>query len=413
MVGVPVQARIASQAEPSQAPEFVMEREPSRRVDRAEILATLEALRRFYREYGQLLEGAWANDAPDAGTRRMMEDHRRLACEGAGLFARARAVLPLLGHLVRRLRPERLTFRVPAHAPMLPAGESRTLAEFPHRLRGFNAPLNDAIGQLFVLARRHPATTGPRGHMLVKAIAALFRGILRQDWEDVALVLNHLNMVSTSRDSHELVDQIGRLVRSIYNSLNEISRDYPMESLSSATEEIPDAVEKLNSVILELENTANRNLDTLEALNGQVEEHRRLTDTALTVLNECGEELDALAAQRPEAAAAFAAVRTSLQSEAGDRLRGFHASLPRGHDLYLTLFANQSYQDLTGQTLKKVIAFIEGLQFQLIQVITRKSGKTSPDLPPPPEATPKEQGPDARNRLSQDKVDSLLADLGF
>ncbi len=89
-----------------------------------------------------------------------------------------------------------------------------------------------------------------------------------------------------------------------------------------------------------------------------------------------------------------------------------HERLQESHDIYMTLFANQSYQDLTGQTLKKVIAFIESLQYQLIQVISRETGK-EPVLTTPALDAEDQQGPDALNRLSQDRVDTMLAELGF
>ena len=89
-------------------------------------------------------------------------------------------------------------------------------------------------------------------------------------------------------------------------------------------------------------------------------------------------------------------------------------ALQEKHDRFMLLFANQSYQDLTGQTLKKVIAFIEILQYQLIQVIV-KGRKGEGDLK---EGSRDDFfsdliGPDAANRLSQDSVDTLLSELGF
>ena len=108
------------------------------------------------------------------------------------------------------------------------------------------------------------------------------------------------------------------------------------------------------------------------------------------------------------------AIRGALKDGVVSRILEMEKALQENHDRFMVLFANQSYQDLTGQTLKKVIAFIEILQYQLIQVIMkgRKGGgkpkegvqhKFSSDL----------IGPDAVNRLSQENVDNLLGELGF
>ena len=74
---------------------------------------------------------------------------------------------------------------------------------------------------------------------------------------------------------------------------------------------------------------------------------------------------------------------------------------------------NQGFQDLTGQTLSKVIDFIEALQFQLVELLKRHMDGKTPDKEAasdePPQAAPAEKPRPA----SQDEVDQLLTDLGF
>ncbi len=390
--------------------------EAARALPRSELLRGLGELRTLCQDYRRLLEGIWDEDAPSEEARRLLDRHRTLAADAAGPFAVLGAAGALLDFVVERLPGEAVVFRVPGHAHKLAGLTGRAdpgIVALSRALREVRPALDALTALFYEQAGPGLALGGARAQRMLAPFAALFRAIVRQDWADAELVLNHLNMVTTSRESHELVEQIGRLVRSIYDSLNEISRTVPVTALSNVTEEIPDAVDKLGSVIAELEAGANRNLDLLELLTAQVNEGERLVEAAQQALADCATELAALAEQHPTAAGALGEVREALRNETAAALAGGAERMREAHAVYMTLFANQSYQDLTGQTLKKVIAFIESLQFQLIQVISKQSGKPTVAAPVAAPHHTLEAGPDAHNRLSQDKVDSMLAELGF
>lgn len=398
--------------ETAMAPDTATDTRAPLVLTRGELLADLEALRTLSQQYRDLLERAWEEDAPGEEARRLLEAHRELARGAAGPFEALAAVGSLLEFVVERLHAERVTFHLPRRVPVTPAGGTPPLAELAVHLRTVLPPLEALSSRVFALARAAKGASHPRIHRVLNPCASLFKAIVRQDWRDAELVLNHINMVTTSRESHELVEEVGRLVRTIYNSLQEISADLPIETLSEVSEELPDAADKLHSVIRELENTANRNLDMLEELIAAGKEGRGLADEARDVLAATRAELDALADAHPAAAEALRALSDDLQQRVDGPLERSVQRIQACHDTYMTLFANQSFQDLTGQTLKKVIAFIEGLQYQLIQVIS-KDRRSVAALPHRPIAIDAESGPDASNRLSQDRVDAMLADLGF
>jgi chemotaxis protein CheZ len=106
-------------------------------------------------------------------------------------------------------------------------------------------------------------------------------------------------------------------------------------------------------------------------------------------------------------------INAQLARDVATALRTLLDRLQANEEAYLGLIANMSFQDLTGQTLKKVIAFIEQLEFQLLKLISRyhEEGKA----PVKPEPVAPLAGPDAQGHLalSQDNVDKMLADLGF
>ena len=92
--------------------------------------------------------------------------------------------------------------------------------------------------------------------------------------------------------------------------------------------------------------------------------------------------------------------------------------------VYLKIMENQSFQDLSGQTLKKIIAFIEKLEFTLLNLLNKYSGvgiekKSQPkeDLKSKEVSEGMEvalEGPqDHVSATSQNDVDDLLSQYGF
>lgn len=382
-------------------------------IEKQEVLRTLDDLKVFFQEYQTLMDNAWESESLGDESARILSEHRVKAANGNHVIARTGMVTVLLRYLLGKIKDDSLVFHLPGQENAVPEEKDQQFEDFSRHLRSLNDVLEHRIGRIFKLARRASGGTGPRLHLLLGPIASLFKGIVRQDWEDVDLVMNHINVVTTSRQSHELVEHIGRMVRSIYNSLKEISADYPIESLSDVSSEIPDAIDKINSVILEMENIANRNLDILEDLSGWLNEDKKKLENSISALNECESELAALKEEDPAAGKVISEVQGILESKIRAPLETFGETLDKSHDIYMDLFANQSFQDLSGQTLKRVITFIEGLEYQLIQVIAKQGGDKEVLVPKIVRDDDAHQGADAKGRLSQEKVDSLLGELGF
>jgi chemotaxis protein CheZ len=396
-----------------EAPGTEMAHESALVRPRAELLHELSGLRELCREYRGLLARIWEDDAPNDEARRLLLRHREQAAAAQGAFAALAPAGALLEFVLDRLRQDAIAFRLSVRGLAAPEAAGDGVVSLAQHLRAVQPPLEALAARVYREAQAAPAPAGVRAQRLLDPVAALLKAVLRQDWADAELVLNHLNMVSTSRENHELVEQVGRLVRSIYTSLEQISREVPIEALSQVSEEIPDAVQKLGSVIAELEAGTNRNLDLLELLTAQVNAGREQAAAGRKALAECEATLEALAAEHPAAAAELGEVQALLAGAGAAPLERTAEHLGETHEIYMTLFANQSYQDLTGQTLKKVIAFIESLQYQLIQVISKEGAKPTLGAPTASHEHPLEAGPDAHNRLSQDKVDTMLAELGF
>jgi chemotaxis protein CheZ len=378
-----------------------------------EVLQAIEELREFFRDYAELMQDTWAPDGITEEKRTLILFHQGLFERGPTPADQMGRVADLYKKLLDVIRKENLSFRIPTRSALIPESENPAMEDLSLRVKDFNRPLERMIGQVRQLDAASAGELEDRLRSLYSAIASLFKGIIRKDWDDVELVLNHINLVTTSSKSRGLVRQMAQMARDIYNSLNAFSAEYRVEDLSQSTQEIPDAVEKLRSVINRLEEYANANLDALEQLNRDLNEDRAFIAHALENVDRCIGDLDRLAGGDASLAEAVRGINEGLTRDVAAGLKTMMDRVQENQEAYLALIARMSFQDLTGQTLKKVIAFIEKLEFQLVSMISRHHDERAAVTLPEPEVPL--QGPDtqARLALSQDNVDKMLADLGF
>lgn len=379
-------------------------------VSKSDLLDTLRDIRQMLEEYRILVERMndsedWIRDAVA-----LVRHHHSLAKNGESPLAKMHLVAGLFQVMLKRVKQEEFNFLMPTRLGLMPQVENSELREYSNQLKLINDSTENLISDLVALANTPQVLSNEGLRGLLLSIGSLFKGLIRQDWEDVSLFLTHINLITTSRDSHQLVDQIAKIARSIYDSLNEFSEGFSIESLSQSTEEIPDAVVKLNSVITRLEEAANTNLDSLEELSGQLQETSQWLKDSHQIIAECEQDLDRMKSENPEWAGELDTIRDVLHGQIKGDLDALVVRAEEDNQTYLTMMANQSFQDLTGQTLKKVIKFVESLQFKLIELLPNYSNfkESQPDV-----TRESEEKEDSGPLQSQEKVDQMLADLGF
>ena len=379
-------------------------------LSKSDLLDTLREIRTMLEEYRVLIERMndsedWVRDAVA-----LVRHHHSQAHEGDSPLAKMHLVAGLFQVMLKRVRQDEFKFLMPTRLGLMPQIENRELSEYSNQLKLINESTENLISELTALANSPQVASNERLRGLLLSVGSLFKGLIRQDWEDVSLFLTHINLITTSRDSHQLVGHIAVIARSIYDSLNEFSEGFSIESLSHSTEELPDAVVKLNSVVTRLEEAANTNLEALEILSGQLQETTQWLKDSQQTIEECEQDIENLKAENPGWAAEMDSIKDILHGPIKDDLDALMARVEEDNQTYLTMMANQSFQDLTGQTLKKVIKFVEDLQFKLIELLPnygKFQEKQSANAEGPEEA--EDSGP----LQSQDKVDQMLADLGF
>ncbi|PYG04064.1 MULTISPECIES: protein phosphatase CheZ [unclassified Thioalkalivibrio] len=216
----------------------------------------------------------------------------------------------------------------------------------------------------------------------------------------------------------ELFDELGKLTRELHEALESFRGDSRLVEL--AQDEIPDARERLSYVVTQTEQATHETLNAVEsslpiaeAFAGRAaeltEKWTRFRNRELSVeeFREFARELDAFFEQ------------TGKDTEELRRL------------LSQVLMA-QSYQDLTGQVIRRVIRLVTDLEESLVSLIRLSSGRLEKDAraaaeqAPEAEETAREEdrrghGPAVPHTQDsgtdvvqgQDEVDDLLSSLGF
>ncbi len=202
-----------------------------------------------------------------------------------------------------------------------------------------------------------------------------------------------------------LFQEVGRLTRQLHDSMNSFSLDAKMTALTA--NDIPDAKERLHYVITMTEQAANSTLGVVEDLL-----------PISNVLNEQASELSSkwdrfLAKDMPfEEFKMMSSDITAYFSQTKNDLNSVQTGLT---DILLA----QSFQDITGQIIKKVITLVEDLEQGMVSLVSLSGGNvqsnsaviTDIELPGPVVPGVDDKSNDVAKK--QDDVDDLLSSLGF
>ncbi len=213
---------------------------------------------------------------------------------------------------------------------------------------------------------------------------------------------------------YDLFQELGKLTRNLHEALNSFRLDARLNRL--AEYEIPDAKERLNHVVTLTEQAANRTLNALDEIDPicrHLEERTGELDTAWQRFRRRQMAVD----EFREMAQAFDTFMADLRVDIG-KVRG-HLS---------EVMMAQDFQDLTGQIIRRVIALVQELEVNLVDLVRiggerLKGAGTLPTEEKASEAVAATQsgfGPnvptvDDQSKVvtSQDDVDDLLSSLGF
>lgn len=167
-----------------------------------------------------------------------------------------------------------------------------------------------------------------------------------------------------------IFEEVGKITRRLHDSLTSFRESIDPKLKDIATLEVPNAIDRLQFVIDKTEEAANKTL-------GVVEKYILTIDELASHIRNIKE---------PEASVTY--------------LRGFKNSL---EDDMTEILTAQSFQDITGQTLKKVIRLVRDIEEELVRLITNFGLKIEKGI----------RTETASTNISQNDVDNLLKEFGF
>ena len=196
----------------------------------------------------------------------------------------------------------------------------------------------------------------------------------------------------TAMREHALFQDVGRLTRQLHEALTSFQLDARVADFAS--EEFPDARQRLDQVITITEESAHKTMDLAEDM---------LPRTA-----DLTERGHALSAQLSAADVDWSDLKPQLLAFV-QHVEEQSASLRSGLS---EVIISQNYQDLAGQEIRKVIRLVAEVEETMINMI-RVAGKSGV-LAERKRAGATASLPEGEQRItSQDEADELLSSLGF
>ncbi len=202
----------------------------------------------------------------------------------------------------------------------------------------------------------------------------------------------------TTPQQNQTPEQVEQLTRSLHEALHGLGAHHV---LTSVAQEIPDARERLLYVGQLTEDAANKVLSTIE--QGQPE---------CDAMAERGREIAETLRQRAEGELSPVMCKAMMKQCADYAERA--AAFAQAQNALLTeIMMTQSFQDLSGQVIKKVVDIISRTETQLLTVL-KDTDTAHPELAEAEAHLHKLEGPQVPDKaLQQDDVDALLASLDF
>jgi chemotaxis protein CheZ len=203
-----------------------------------------------------------------------------------------------------------------------------------------------------------------------------------------------------------LFQEIGRLTRELHNAINGFVMDARLADI--AEHEMPDAAERLRYVITTTEQAANTTLNAVEASLPLADS---LRSDALHLAQQW---------QRFNSRQLSVDDFRGLSGELSKFLDATQSNSEALHDKLSEVLMAQSYQDITGQIIRKVINLVDDVEGKLVELVRLSGNRVKAQEKNDQQGSgvaaqgPVVPGVDKGDVVtSQDDVDDLLSSLGF
>jgi chemotaxis protein CheZ len=222
---------------------------------------------------------------------------------------------------------------------------------------------------------------GPK-HKVYDLMLNVMEAIAAKEYQKVEGIVEQLAKETDS----DLFREVGKITRKLHDSLEEFkgSIDSGLQKLTK--DDVPNAIDKLQFVITKTEDAANRTM-------GIVERYFEESDSF-------SEHIENIKGN-DESAGYFRALKNSLDND------------------MTSILTAQQFQDITGQTIKKVIDLINHVEVELLRLVStfgmqiRPGPEKDGDTAGSDQDTIAESGDNAVEKVTQSDVEALLNDCGF
>ncbi|UCD35433.1 MAG: protein phosphatase CheZ [Nitrospiraceae bacterium] len=213
-------------------------------------------------------------------------------------------------------------------------------------------------------------------------IIGLMDALGSREYEKMESIMEQLMQDSDS----SLFKEVGRITRKLHDSLSDFKGAIDNGLQRIAQDEVPNAIDKLEFVIKKTEDAVNGTMSIIERYFDESDQLSRHI-----------ESIDG-------------------KSESAQYLRTFKEALDQDMTLILTY---QQFQDITGQTIKKVITLVNSVEVELLSLISKfgihsgPAGEETDTQQQSPSEGARVQGEHQAEKISQSDVETLLNDFGF
>ncbi len=218
-------------------------------------------------------------------------------------------------------------------------------------------------------------------HEVFNKMVSLLDAMATQEYSQVETIIEQLVTDTNSG----LFQEVGMITRKLHDSINEFKHSINTGLDKLSNESVPNAVDKLQFVMDRTEEAANKTMSIVERYFDEADDFEKHME------NVTGPE------------------------ESINYLKTFKEAMD--NDLTDILTAQQ-FQDITGQTIKKVIALVHTVEVELVGLISTHGMPLKVDQSDEEKPDTKKEEDDwtdaeSHEKVSQSDVEALLGDFGF
>ncbi len=277
-----------------------------------------------------------------------------------------------------------------------------------------NAPTPEQIiSWIAGLVKTAPLDLQEKLRKLLAGIRELFDQMQVENAEGVDSAMTRIHQLTTNMQTRSLVREIALITREVFENLKIVSDEIPIDSLAETSGGISVAVKRLHQVVSRLDDSTIECIEILEKITETGNETKESMNSVIEILQDAQHRLMLIKMEHPELEGPLTALQNRICDEVGAQVMGLLEQTSMNQEIYIELISNQSFHELSARTLKKVIAFVETLEKQLLDMLVAfRPDVVNVSVDEQDSAAPIDVQEETETQTQAD-VDKLLAELGF